>query len=219
MAATMPTSGRSERAIESVTDKLSKALTAKGLQLGSSIFIRIFKDPGVLEVWVEDDKNTFTLFRNYPICYFSGNVGPKTNEGDNQSPEGFYFVNPQRMNPWSKFHLSFNLGYPNVYDRKHGRTGSALMVHGNCVSIGCFAMTDPFMSEIYTLADAALRAGQPFFRVHAFPFRLESEILSKYRTNEWYYFWLNLKEGYDYFVEHKIPPNASVEDQRYVFGE
>ena len=114
--------------------------------------------------------------------------------------------------------MSFNLGYPNQYDRYHGRTGSALMVHGNCVSIGCYAMTDDYINEIYALAFAALDNGQHFFRVHSFPFKLTDDLLSQNQSNQWHPFWLNMKEGYDYFIEHKRPPNVEVSEGRYIFG-
>ncbi|MBB1436523.1 murein L,D-transpeptidase [Pseudoalteromonas sp. SG43-6] len=214
----IPTSSRAERAISGIEAQLKKELAEKDLKYGAPIFIRIFKDPGVLEVWVEAGEGVFSKFKSYEICTFSGELGPKLREGDNQSPEGFYFVNSARLNPWSKFHLSFNLGYPNTYDRNHGRTGSALMVHGNCVSIGCYAMTDTYINEIYALGVAALQSGQPFFRVHSFPFQLEPETLSKYKSNQWYSFWLNLKEGYDYFKKHKRPPNVEVSEGKYIFG-
>lgn len=218
LAVDIPTSTRAERSIASIEPTLKQELLNKGLKYGSPLFIRIFKDPGVLEVWIESNDGTFVNFKNYKICTFSGNLGPKLKQGDNQSPEGFYFVNAGRLNPWSKFHLSFNLGYPNQYDRHHGRTGSALMVHGNCVSIGCYAMTDPYINQIYALTVAALKAGQPFIRAHSFPFKLESSKLSQYSSNQWHPFWLNLKEGYDYFNKHKKPPNVEVSNGKYVFG-
>lgn len=218
LAVDIPTSTRAERSIVSVEKDLKEQLSTQGLKYGSPIFIRIFKDPGVLEVWVESNNGTFVNFKNYDICTFSGGLGPKLKEGDEQSPEGFYFVNADRLNPWSRFHLSFNLGYPNKYDRFHGRTGSALMVHGNCVSIGCYAMTDSYINEIYALTVSALQSGQPFVRVHSFPFKLESDNLSTYRNSQWYPFWLNLKEGYDYFNKHRRPPNVEVEQGKYVFG-
>lgn len=218
LALEMPTSARAEKAIASVEPVLKQELSRLGLEYGAPIFIRIFKDPGVLEVWLQSDDGVFVHYKNYPICTFSGNLGPKLMEGDRQSPEGFYFVHAGSFNPWSRYHLSFNLGYPNKYDRSHGRTGSALMVHGNCVSIGCYAMTDAYINEIYALAVAALTSGQPYFRVHAFPFKLEASALSKYRSSRWYSFWLNLKEGYDYFNAHKRPPNVEVVEGRYVFG-
>lgn len=218
LAVEIPTSERAERSIAKVEPSLKQEFREKGLEYGSPLFIRIFKDPGVLELWVQSPSGDFINFKNYDICTFSGDLGPKLKEGDNQSPEGFYFVNGGRLNPWSIFHLSFNLGYPNKYDRYHGRTGSALMVHGNCVSIGCYAMTDAYINEIYALTVASLKAGQPFIRVHSFPFKLEADKLSEYRESKWYSFWLNLKEGYDYFNRHKRPPNVEVDKGKYVFG-
>jgi murein L,D-transpeptidase YafK len=214
----LPTSVKAEKSIAKVKPILKKELSAKGFTYGSPIFIRIFKEPGVLEVWIERKNGIFGHFKDYKICDFSGSLGPKEKEGDRQSPEGFYFVNAGRLNPWSRFHLSFNLGYPNKYDRVHKRTGSALMIHGDCVSIGCYAMTDNYINEIYALAVAALKGGQPFFRVHAFPFKLEEKNLQKAKSNPWYAFWLNLKEGYDYFNKYKKPPNVEVSGSKYVFS-
>lgn len=214
----IPESPRSIKAIEIVKDTLTQELSEKGLDYGSPIFIRIFKRSEVLEVWVQSDNYKYKLFKKYNICYFSGDLGPKTKEGDNQSPEGFYFVTANNLNPWSEYHLSFNLGYPNSYDRYYKRTGSALMVHGKCVSIGCFAMTDSRINEIYALAHAALQQGQPFFRVHIFPFEMTKRNMSKFTRNEWYPFWVNLKEGYDLFEENNFLPNTEVLDGEYIFN-
>ena len=144
---------------------------------------------------------------------------PKLWVGDKQSPEGFYFVKPSALNPYSQFHLSFNLGYPNAYDRANGRTGSDLMVHGNCVSMGCYAMTDRKIEEIWTLIDAAFRGGQKFFRVHAFPFKMNEKNMKKYRDHDWIDFWRNLKEGYDYFENKKIPPDITVKNKQYFMND
>lgn len=214
----VPTSARSQAAIERVEPDLKNRLRQRGLRYGAPVFVRIFKQSSQLELWIEND-NRFELFRTYDICTFSGNLGPKLRTGDLQSPEGFYFVNAGRMNPASQFHLSFNLGYPNAYDRHHGRTGSALMVHGNCVSIGCYAMTDPSIEQIYALAEAALRNGQNFFRVHVFPFRMTQHNMQQHRDSHWYKFWQNLKQGYDFFEHTRRPPNVEVKNGRYVFEE
>lgn len=213
----IPTSQRSIGAIAKVEASLKQQLRIKGLDYGAAIFIRIFKESSQLEVWIENQHRKFTLFKTYDICTFSGDLGPKLKQGDWQSPEGFYFVKPNQLNPWSRFHLSFNLGYPNSYDRAHGRTGSALMVHGNCVSIGCYAMTDKYIDEIYALVNAALENGQPYFRVHSFPFKLTTNRLEKEKNSRWYSFWQNLKEGYDYFEKNSIPPNVEVLNRKYVF--
>jgi murein L,D-transpeptidase YafK len=212
----VPSSERSRRAIASVELSLLSELRQKGLQYGSPVFIRIFKQSAELELWVKNDRQ-YELFKTYPICYFSGSLGPKTQQGDNQAPEGFYFVRPGSLNPWSTYHLSFNLGYPNAYERSKGYTGGALMVHGKCVSIGCYAMTDPYINEIYAMVHAAFKNGQPFFRVHAFPFRMDGEILRSYRDDPWYPFWQNLKQGYDHFNEHRIPPNVTARRGLYHF--
>ena len=191
-------------------------MAKRRLRFGSPVFIRIFKQSKELEVWVKRGRR-FELFKTYPIHYFSGALGPKLKEGDRQAPEGFYYVPPSRLNPNSRFHLSFNLGYPNAYDRAQGRTGSALMVHGSTVSIGCFAMTDPLIEEIYTVVEAALKGGQSFVRVHIFPFRMTNENLSKQRSSMWFAFWSNLKEGHDHFEEHGTPPDVNVRSGRYAF--
>lgn len=215
----IPSSSRSRKAIAKVTPGLKSALSQQNLNLGDPIFIRIFKFPAELEVWMKSE-TAFKLFRRYKICtYGAKGLGPKTKQGDGKAPEGFYFITPQRLNPVSSFHLSFNLGYPNRYDRVHKRTGSALMVHGSCVSIGCYAMTDNSIEEIYTLADAAFRNGQEFFRVHIFPFHLTDKNLNKHADSTWIDFWKNLKPGFEYFETRKIPPDVTVSKGRYVFGE
>lgn len=213
----VPSSARSREAVARVSPRLRPLLENRGLRLGAPIFIRIFKQEAVLELWVRGRDGRFALFSSYPICYFSGELGPKLRVGDRQSPEGFYTVPASALNPNSSYHLSFNLGYPNAFDRSHGRTGSALMVHGDCVSIGCYAMTDPLIEEIYTLADAALRNGQTAFQVHIFPFRMTAETLARHRRSPWHGFWENLQEGYDLFERDHVPPRVSVRDQRYRF--
>lgn len=211
----VPASARSTAVIRRITPPLQTALASQQVALGAPIYIRIFKLERELELWVDNGRR-YVLFRTYPICNFSGNLGPKLLEGDRQSPEGFYDVGPAQLNPASRFHLSFNLGFPNTYDRAHGRTGSALMVHGNCVSIGCYAMTDRYIEEIYVMADAALRNGQGQFKVHVFPFRMVPEKLAMHRTSTWYPFWLELKAGYDVFEQHGRPPQISVRAGKYV---
>ena len=195
---------------------LSDELAAKGMEAGHPVFIRIFKEESELELWIRNGE-TYALFDTYPVCKWSGVLGPKLKEGDGQSPEGFYFVPASALNPHSRFHLSFNLGFPNAYDRAHGRTGSYLMVHGDCVSIGCYAMTDGKIEEIYGLVEAALRAGQPFVRVHVFPFRMTAENMARHAESPWADFWTNLKEGYDSFEAASRPPNVTVRDKRYHF--
>ena len=202
---------------ETVLPDLEVQLAEQGLRLGAPIFIRIFKASSELELWVEDGER-FSLFKTYPICSYSGDLGPKLKEGDRQSPEGFYSVSAGQLNPNSSYHLSFNLGFPNRYDRSHGRTGSFLMVHGKCVSIGCYAMTDRGIEEIYLLAEAALKDGQNAFDVHIFPFRMTEEALAEHAGSPWIGFWENLKEGHDLFEAERVPPTAGVADGRYAFS-
>jgi murein L,D-transpeptidase YafK len=211
-----PAEERVARAAKAVATDLAAALAAAGASAGDPLFIRIFKEEAELEVWLRPG-GEFRHVRTYDICYYSGDLGPKLREGDRQSPEGFYFVNRGRMNPNSRFHLAFNIGYPNAYDRAHGRTGGFIMVHGDCVSIGCYAMTDAGIEEIYGLADAALGNGQPFFRVHVFPFRMTAENMRRHEDSAWLDFWENLKEGYDLFESHGRPPDVRVESARYAF--
>lgn len=199
-----------------VSLNLQDKLLKKNLQFGNPIFIRIFKQEEELEVWVKGDSR-FEHFKTYTICDRSGDLGPKLAEGDKQSPEGFYRVTPHQMHPKSKYHLAFNLGYPNEYDLAHMRTGSAIMVHGRCSSAGCFAMADFRMDEIYTLASAALNNGQASFSVHIFPFRMNMDNLYANRDSRWLPFWLNIKEGYDIFESTHIPPDAAVENMKYRF--
>lgn len=223
MAQRVSESPRSKKAIQSATPIVEKLLLnnkQKNLTLGSNIFTRVFKASNELEVWMKQDTtDTYSLVKTYNICDFSGDLGPKLRQGDLQAPEGFYFVTPGRMNPLSSFHLSFDIGYPNKYDRHHNRTGGFIAVHGNCVSIGCFAMEDKNIEEIFTLASAALNKGQKFFRVHVFPFRMSAQNMKLYENNKWINFWKNLKDGYDFFEKKKIPPNVEVENGKYVFED
>lgn len=208
--------GREEAAAKAARPRLEESLAAKKLNFGDPVFLRIFKAESRLEVWMKPaGGERFILFKSWPICSFSGVLGPKTKQGDRQAPEGFYAVGPRQLNPFSSYHLSFDLGYPNQYDRTKGYTGSLLMVHGQCVSDGCYAMTDPGIEEIYTLVQAALSSGQTFFRVHAFPFRLTDQNLAGHRGNPWLDFWLTMRPIYNHFEKHGLPPEVVVKDGRY----
>jgi murein L,D-transpeptidase YafK len=184
---------------------VERQLAAKGLQLGSPIFLRVFKQSKQIEVWLrQGDK--FELFKTYPICTYSGGLGPKLREGDLQSPEGFYTVSWGQLNPSSRFHLSFDIGYPNDVDRANKRTGSLIMVHGRCISQGCLAMGNLQIEEIYLLAHQAFLNGQQAFNIHIFPFRMTKENLAEHKNSRWASFWENLKEGYDAFERgHRVP--------------
>jgi murein L,D-transpeptidase YafK len=192
-------------------------MTAKGLKLGDPIFVRIFKEESQLELWVKNGTR-FVLFKTYPVCKWSGTLGPKQAEGDWQSPEGFYSVSRGQMNPASQFHLAFNLGFPNAFDQAHGRTGSFLMVHGSCMSVGCYAMTNQGIEDIWLIADEALKGGQAAFDVHVFPFRPSPDVLAKHASSQWIDFWRELAKGYDRFEATHTPPPVSVVNGDYVVG-
>jgi murein L,D-transpeptidase YafK len=208
-AGEVPSTIRSINITTRVQPELAEKISEMGCRIGSPIFIRVFKQERELEVWLEGPEG-FEHFRTYYICEYSGKLGPKIRTGDGQSPEGFYWVEPSQLNPKSDFHLSFDIGYPNLFDRALGRTGNAVMIHGSCYSRGCFAMTDSKIEEIYTLADAALRDGQPYFQVQIYPFRMTEENMERNRSSRWYPFWSNLKEGYDFFERENRPPQVSV---------
>lgn len=196
---------------------LAGRLSAQGLALGAPVFIRIFKREFELELWLKRG-DRFQRFATYPVCRWSGSLGPKLLEGDSQAPEGFYTVDAKALNPNSRFHRSFNLGFPNVFDRSHHRTGSLVMVHGGCASIGCFAMTDPVVDEIWRLVTAALKGGQRRFHVHVFPFRMTEENLARRERAQWASFWRDLKRGYDAFEATQLPPRIAVCGGAYTFA-
>lgn len=215
LAACQPPSKAAGQATSVETHENEVALT-------SELFIRIIKttserDKGVLEIWKRGEDDRFHLDRTFDICTWSGSLGPKLQEGDGQSPEGFYFIKPSSLNPNSSYHLSFNLGFPNAYDRSHGRTGSFLVVHGNCVSIGCYAMTDDGIEEIYADVEGAFAGGQSVIRVHVFPFEMTEKALAAKRANPNYAFWKNLKAGWDWLENNGTPPNVTVADKSYHF--
>ena len=182
------------------------------------ILIRIYKEESTLEVWKQDRTGRFALLNTYPICKFSGNLGPKIVVGDHQAPEGFYDVTPDQMNPMSTEYLSFNTGFPNAFDRSLGRTGSFLMVHGGCASVGCYAMTDYGIEEIYGLVDEAFKSGQEKVQLQAFPFQMTMQNVSRHATDPNIPFWKMLKTGSDAFAATGRPPAVAVCDRRYVFN-
>jgi murein L,D-transpeptidase YafK len=195
---------------------LSGRLAANGLVEGAPIFIRIFKREFELELWMKRD-GQFHRFAVYPICRWSGGLGPKLTQGDRQAPEGFYTVDQTALNPQSRWHRSFNLGYPNAFDRALGRTGSLIMVHGGCASVGCFAMTNRQIDEIWKLVTAALTGGQKRFQVQVYPFRMTDETMARYAGHPNEAFWRNLKQGHDQFEAALQPPRIRSCQGRYEF--
>ena len=191
-------------------------LGKKGMKVDSPLFVRVFKEESELEVWKQREDGRYYHFKTYPVCNWSGTLGPKLQQGDMQAPEGFYSVPQSQMNPNSQYHLAFNLGYPNAYDRANKRTGDFLMIHGKCKSAGCYAMTDALIEEIYALARESFIGGQDAVRVHAFPFRLTDDNLARHKASPHYRFWLTLKEGYDHFEVSRQVPEIAVCERRYV---
>lgn len=206
------------KAEQPLPSHLQQRLKAKDMDKNSPIVVRVFKEENVLEVWKKKRNGKYDIVSTYDICKWSGKLGPKYIEGDRQAPEGFYIVRPEQMNPNSNYYLSFNMGYPNAYDRANGRTGRHLMVHGACSSSGCYSMTDASIAQIYAFGRDSFRGGQREFQIQAFPFRMTAANMARYRKDPNYPFWKMLKEGYDVFEITKVPPKIDVCEGRYVFN-
>ena len=204
------------KATQELPAELLTLLEQKKMPKYSPIVLRLFKEEAELEVWKQDTTGRFQILKTYPICRWSGDLGPKLHEGDRQAPEGFYTITPELMNPNSNFYLSINLGYPNSFDKANKRNGSFLMIHGDCWSSGCYAMTDEQISEIYALARDSL-SGRPSFQVQAYPFRLTPANLARHRNSPNLAFWKMLKIGNDHFETTQREPKVDVCNRRYVF--
>ena len=194
--------------------QIEDRLKEKGLKRGAPVHLRIFKGDLEVELWMRRGSH-YELFATYPICAWSGQLGPKVREGDLQAPEGFYTVGKSQLNPNSHYHRAFNLGYPNALDRAYNRTGANLMIHGGCGSVGCFAMTDAEIDELWFLVTAALDGGQESVPVHVFPFRMTDERMAAFAWHPWADFWRDMKPAYDFFEETHVPPRVSVCNKRY----
>jgi murein L,D-transpeptidase YafK len=210
----IPTSGRAQAPL---SEKALADISSKNMDKDSPILVRLFKEESEMEVWKKNRDGEFALLKTYPICRWSGDLGPKKKEGDRQAPEGFYTITPAQMNPASNYYLAFNTGFPNAYDRSMGYTGSELMVHGDCSSRGCYAMTDEQIQEIYALGRESFFGGQRSFQLQAFPFRMTALNMAKHRNNPNFAFWKMIKEGYDHFEATKQEPKVAVCERRYVF--
>jgi len=200
---------------------LSPALLAdieqKNMAKESPIMVRVFKEESELEVWKENKDGRFALLKSYPICRWSGELGPKVKVGDRQAPEGFYSITPGLMNPNSNYYLAINTGFPNAYDKANERTGNFLMIHGDCSSSGCYAMTDEQIQEIYALARESFFGGQRAFQIQAYPFKMTALNMAKHRNSPHLAFWRMLKQGYDHFEVTRQEPKVDVCEKRYVF--
>ena len=190
------------------------------------ICIRAFKQEQLLEVWIKDkDQETFSMLRSYEICATSGVAGPKRREGDMQIPEGFYHI--QVFNPWSTFHLSLGIDYPNLSDRvlgKGDRLGGDIYIHGSCVTIGCIPLTDDLIKEVYVLCVEARNNGQEKIPITIYPAKMTRNnymvLANSYghdmdRLN----LWEDLKTAYDLFERDKRNPNVTyLEDGRHLIS-
>lgn len=183
--------------------------------MGSPVYIQIFKEERTLELWVKSGEK-YQLMNSYNICNYSGGLGPKRRTGDFKSPEGFYSVNRSQLKPDSRFYKAINIGFPNEFDRQNGYHGKYLMIHGACVSVGCYAMTDNNIDEIFQFVTAALVFGQPRVEVSIYPFRMNDANMARHKNSYYTSFWQQLKPGYDYFIQNKQPPMVSVQNNQYV---
>lgn len=217
LAACQDASLSDNRHLKPIPAKTIALMEEKGMRKQDPILVRIFKEESEFEIWKKRPDGRYALLKTYPICRWSGSLGPKIREGDKQAPEGFYTVTPAQMNPRSAYHLSFDLGFPNAFDRVHGRTGRYLMVHGDCLSAGCYALTDEQVAEVYAIAREAFAGGQRAFQVQAMPFRMTAKNMARRRDNKNMAFWKNLKEGYDHFEVTRREPQVAVCDRHYVF--
>lgn len=206
------------KSIQPISAKLLSEMAKKGMTPQDPVLVRIFKDESELEVWKRDRSGRYALLKTFPMCRWSGKLGPKMTSGDRQAPEGFYQVSAGMMNPNSQYYLSFNIGYPNRLEKALGYTGEAIMVHGACSSSGCFALTDEGVAEIYTIARDALKGGQSAFQVQIFPFHMTPENMARNRNNPNFDFWTNIKQGYDFFEATKREPKVSACGKHYVFN-
>jgi murein L,D-transpeptidase YafK len=207
----------SGRHMQPLSERMLATLKAKNMEKDSPILMRVFKEEAELEVWKQDDSGRFALLRTYPICRWSGELGPKIKQGDRQAPEGFYTITPGLMNPDSSQYLAINTGFPNAYDRSNGRTGAFLMIHGGCSSSGCYAMTDEQIAEIYALAREAFYGGQRSFQLQAYPFRMTPLNMARHRNSQHMAFWKMIKQGYDHFEVTRLEPKVDVCEKRYIF--
>src|SRR5258708_7272373 len=205
------------KANQPVPPKLIDGMVEKVMDLQWPNLVRLLKQEAELEIWKQDRSGRFALLKTYPICRWSGDLGPKVREGDRQAPEGFYSISPGQMNPQSAYYLSFNTGYPNAFDKALGRSGSQLMVHGDCSSRGCYAMTDEQIAEIYSLGRESFFGGQKAFQLQAYPFKMTPVNMARHRANPNMPFWKMIKEGYDHFEVTRQEPKVDFCEKKYVF--
>ena len=214
----LPARAEPAKALAPIPRSIVAIMTAKGTSPSAPLVLRSYKKEAEIEVWKLADTGRYVFIKSFPICRWSGQLGPKMHSGDRQTPEGFYPVGPKQMNPNSHYYLSFDTGFPNAYDKVHGASGSAVMVHGTCSSMGCFAMTDKAVGEIYAIARDALKGGQPAFQLQAYPFHMSAINMALYRNDANIGFWRQLKEGSDRFESTGEILTTSVVDGHYAYA-
>ncbi len=197
---------------------LSQEFEAKGLKLGSSVFLRVYKQTSEMELWVQRGPR-YELFKIYRICRWSGGLGPKFYEGDRQSPEGVYRITASDLIVNQRWDRAMEINYPNSFDRENGRSGSHILIHGKCGSIGCFAIQDQNVEEVYGAVRAALHNGQAYVPVLALPFRFSALAPDKEDTLQMNEFWGDLRRADLLFERDRLPPVAWICDGRYYFSD
>jgi murein L,D-transpeptidase YafK len=215
---------RVKKAYEAKWAGLQTELKAKQIDPNNfEVFVRAFKSEGELEIWVKNKiEKTYTLLKKIPICASSGVLGPKRREGDGQVPEGIYDISV--FNPNSNYFLALKVSYPNASDKilAKGPTGGDIMIHGNCVTIGCIPLQDEPVKDLYILCVEAKNRKLPI-RVEIYPCHLNAAnlaVLTQKFTQENVSFWNNIKTAYAFFEEHKLPISYYVDKKgNYVFPQ
>ena len=206
---------------ESVAEReidLAKEFSEKGLKLGSPVFLRVYKQTSEMELWVQQGPR-YELFKIYKICRWSGGLGPKFYEGDRQSPEGLYRITTSDLIVNQRWDRAMNINYPNNFDQVNGRGGSSILIHGGCGSIGCFAIQNQNVEEVYGAVRAALRNSQAYVPVLTLPFRYSALAPEKEDTLHMSEFWSDLRRADLLFERDKLPPIAWICDGRYYFAD
>ena len=186
------------------------------------LFLRAFKLEGEIEAWGADRGEAMKLIKTWPLTARSGVPGPKRKEGDRQIPEGCYQI--VIFNPLSSFHLSMGLDYPNAADRIHSdqeKPGFDIYIHGSDKSVGCLAIGDEMIEELYLLAADYHATGKDAISVHIFPARMNgsewNDLRSQYPQNA--NFWDELEPIYKAFEDSHHPPAVKVDENgTYVIG-
>jgi murein L,D-transpeptidase YafK len=211
------TYSRVARAAERNEESVARLLADAGIHHLAGLHLRAFKREEILEVWARPyGEREYRLVHTYSVCAASGSLGPKQVKGDGQVPEGFYHIDG--FNPVSTYRLSLHISYPNRADRVRsaGRNpGSAIFVHGGCVSAGCLAITDEGIEQLYWLALLAADEGQKRIPIHIFPTRLDDAgvewLRSTYSEDFVHWdFWMSLRPAYDAFDRTRRLPRYDI---------